>query len=124
VRNEVLEPALAAVFAELDRIATQPVPAGELDDVKNYLTGHFVLSLESQNGLANRLNMVKVDGLPNDYLEKYTSRIRAVQPGEIQAAAERYMAKEKAAVIVVGDGTQIAKSLEKFGKVQVNKATP
>jgi len=122
VRNEVVEPALQAVFSELGRMAAQPVPAAELDDVKNYLTGHFVLGLESQDGLARMLNMVKVMGLPNDYLEKYTPRVRAVTPAQIQAAAERHMTPDKAAVIVVGDGAKIGKSLEKFGKFEVTKA--
>jgi zinc protease len=103
-------------------MAAQPVPAAELDDVKNYLTGHFVLGLESQDGLARMLNMVKVMGLPNDYLEKYTPRVRAVTPAQIQAAAERHMTPDKAAVIVVGDGAKIGRSLEKFGKFEVTKA--
>ncbi len=124
VRNEVIEPALAAVFSELDRMAKEPVPAAELGDVQNYLTGHFVMGLESQNGLAGMINMVKVNGLSNDYLEKYTARVRAVESRQIQAVAEKYMDAGKASVIVVGDGSQIGKSLEKFGKFQVTKVNP
>jgi zinc protease len=122
VRNEVIEPALKAVEAELSALANQPVAAEELSDVKNYLSGVFIMGLETQNGLANQLNTVRLMGLPNDYLEKYTACVRSVEPPEIQAAARKYMAPETAGIVVVGDASQLAKPLEKFGKPVVVKA--
>ena len=122
VRNEVLEPALESVQAELDRLAQEPVGAQELADVKNYLSGSFVLGLETQGGLANQLSMVKLMGLPNDYLESYTTRIRSVEPPEIRTVAGKYMSRGTAGIVVVGDAAQIGKALEKFGKPSVVKA--
>ncbi len=124
VRNEVLDPALSAVFGEMNRLAKDQVPAAELEDVKNYLSGHFVLSLESQNGLANLLNMVKVNGLSNSYLEQYTARVRAVNADQVRAAALKYMIPDRAGVIVVGDPAQIGKSLQKLGEFRTVKANP
>jgi len=117
----VLEPALKAVEAELDALVKQPVPESELADVKNYLSGNFVIGLETQAGLASQLSNMKLLGLPDNYLETFTARIRAVQPGEIQKAAARYMAPGAAGIVVVGDASQIAKTLEKFGKVTLEK---
>jgi len=57
--------------------------------------------------------------LPLEYLEKYTTRIRAVEPDQIQAAGKKYMAPDESAVVVVGDASQIRPALEKFGKVEV-----
>ena len=122
VRNEVLEPALTAVQAELDAMVKQPVAAAELTDVKNYLSGVFVIGLETQGGLANQLVTLKLLGLPDNYLEMYTTRVRSVEPQEIQSAAAKYLAPQDAAVVVVGDASQIGKTLEKFGKVTVEKA--
>ncbi len=122
VRNEVLEPALESVQAELDRLAREPVGAQELADVKNYLSGSFVLGLETQGGLANQLSMVKLMGLPNDYLESYTTRIRSVEPPEIRTVAGKYMNRGTAGIVVVGDAAQIGKALEKLGKPSVMKA--
>jgi len=122
VRNEVLEPALKAVTAELDDMVNKPVPADELNDVKNYLSGTFVIGLETQAGIATQLSNMKLLGLPDNYLETFTTNIRAVQPAQIQAAAARYMAPEAASIVVVGDASQIGKTLEKFGKVTVVKA--
>ena len=122
VRNEVLEPALQSVQSELETLAAQPVPAAELEDVKNYLSGNFVMGLETQNGLATQLANMKLLGLADNYLETYTVRVRAVTPAQIQAAAAKYFAPKEAGIVVVGDAAQIGKALEKFGKVTVRKA--
>lgn len=121
VRNEVVEPAMEAVLAEVSGMLKEPVTASELSDTKNFLSGFFLIRLETQNGLANELNTVKTMGLPDDFLEKYTTRVRSVEPDQIQAVARKYMDPEKAAVVVVGDAEKIGKSLEKFGKAQVIK---
>ncbi len=122
VRNEVLEPALQAVRAELETLAQQPVPAAELADVKNYLSGIFVMGLETQSGLANQLATMKLLGLPDNYLETYTAKVRAVQPAAIQSAAAKYLAPQEAGIVVVGDASQIGKTLEKLGEVTARKA--
>jgi zinc protease len=122
VRNEVLEPALNSIAAELETLVKQPVPESELRAVKNYLSGNFVMGLETQAGLATQLSNMKLLGLPDNYLETYTARIRAVQPAQIQAVAARYMAPEAASVVVVGDASQVGKTLEKLGKVAIEKA--
>ena len=122
VRNEVLEAALEAVLGEMKDIARQSVSPEELVTTKNYLSGVFVIRLETQDGLASQLAGVKLMGLPIDYLEKYTSRVRAVEAVQIQAAAAKYISPEQAAIVVVGDGAKIAKQLAKFGKVAVEEA--
>ena len=122
VRNEVLEPALKAVDEELQKLVSQPVPDTELADVKNYLSGNFVMGLETQSGLASQLVSMKLLGLPADYLENFTSRIRAVTPAQIQAAAGKYLAPQPAGLVVVGDAAKIRPILDKFGKVTVEKA--
>jgi predicted Zn-dependent peptidase len=51
--------------------------------------------LETQDGLASQLNNMKTLGLPNDYLETYTTRVRSVEPDQILAAAKKYLAPGK-----------------------------
>ncbi|MCS6951636.1 MAG: pitrilysin family protein [Bryobacterales bacterium] len=122
VRNEVLEPALAAVLEEMDRLGAEPAGEEELADVKNYLSGIFVLGLETQNGLANQLATVKLMELPGDYLETYTDRIQGVSADQAGAAAGQYIRPDDASIVVVGDASQILKAVEKFGKPTVIKA--
>ncbi|MEO7649318.1 MAG: pitrilysin family protein [Bryobacteraceae bacterium] len=121
VRNEVVSDALEGTMAEMRAMGKTPVTAAELSGVKNYLSGAFVLRLETQEGLAAQLVSVKTMGLPIDYLEKYTARVRSVEPDKIQAIARRFMSPDDSAVVVVGDASKIKSALDKFGKVQVTK---
>ena len=121
VRNEVVEPAVEAVLGHLTEMGKTPVTAKELSDAKNYISGSFVMTLETQNGLAGQLDTVKLMGVPSDYLEKYTTRIRSVEPDQIQKAARKYMNPDDATIVVVGDASKIKPALEKFGTVVVTK---
>ena len=121
VRNEVLEAALKAVMAELDGMANAPVAADELTGVKNYMAGLYLLRLETQEGVIGQLTTVKALGLPDSYLETYVTRVRSVEPQQIQAAARKYIAPAEAAIVVVGDAAKIGEVLKKFGTVTVSK---
>jgi zinc protease len=122
VRNEVVEPAMEALLAEMRRMNSQPVPTKELDDVKNYLSGIFLIALETPAALATQLNSIRLNGLPDDYLEKYVPRVRAVGPTRVQAVSAKYIDPANLSIIVVGDAAKIGKQLEKFGKPTVEKA--
>lgn len=122
VRNDVVGPAMDAVLGHLERIGNAPVTAAELTDAKNYMSGVFLISLETQSGLADQVDLMKSMGLPDDYLEKFTAHVRSVEPDQIQAAAKKYFAPDQATIVVVGDASKIGKPLEKFGTVQVEKA--
>jgi predicted Zn-dependent peptidase len=124
VRNEVLEPALKAVIAELERMEKERVSAEELTNAKNLSSGSFLLRLETQNALADQFVMMRNIGLPNDYLEKFTDRVRAVEPDQVLSAAKKYMAPDSSVIVVVGDASKIGKALEKFGPVTVTKVEP
>jgi len=121
VRNEVTADALQGILAHLDRMATEPVERKELSDAKSYASGSFLLGMEPQRGLADKLVQIKVMNLPKNYLETYTTKINSVEPDQIEAAAKKYMATGNDTIVVVGDASAIQKPLEKFGTVRVVK---
>jgi predicted Zn-dependent peptidase len=122
VRNEVIVPAIQALLAEMREISTKDVTADELSTAQNYLSGIFVIRLETQDGLASQLAATKLLGLPLDYLETYTARVRAVDAALIRAVAAKYISPDAASVVAVGDASKISKDLATFGKVSVVKA--
>jgi zinc protease len=121
VRNEVVEPALKEVLEELDKMANQQVTKEELSGVKNYMSGIYLLRLETQDGLANQLNGMKTLGMPENYLETYVTRVRSVEEDQILAVAKKYMSSEHAAIVIVGDASKIGDAVKKFGEVTVVK---
>jgi zinc protease len=121
VRNEVVSDALQGILDHLDRMANEPVERQELSDAKSYANGVFLLGMEPQRGLADKLVQIKVMNLPKNYLETYTTKINSVEPDQIESAAKKYMATGSDTIVVVGDAAAIEKPLEKFGTVRVVK---
>lgn len=124
VRNDVLEPALKAVLAELDNMAKSPVSEAELIAAKNFRSGLFLLRLETQNALADQLVDLRILGLPDEYLERYVERLRAVEPRDVTEVARKYMSPDDASIVVVGDASKIGPVLDKSGKVTKVSANP
>jgi zinc protease len=120
VRNEVVEPAVQALNDNLQAIGKQNVTPVELTDAKNSFAGRFILRLERESGLADQLVRVETMGLPPDYLEMFTTRVRSVEPDQIRQTGS-YWNPEDATLVVVGDAQKVQKSLEKYGTVQVTK---
>jgi predicted Zn-dependent peptidase len=123
VRNDVAADALQGILDHLDRMAKEPVAKEELTDAKSYANGVFLLGMEPQRGLADKLAQIKVMNLPKDYLETYTTRINSVEPDQIESAGKLYMAPGNDAIVVVGDASKIQKPLEKIGTFQVIQPT-
>jgi zinc protease len=119
VRNDVAADALQGILEHLDRMAKEPVEKTELSDAKSYANGVFLLGMEPQRGLADRLSQIKVMNLPKNYLETYTTRINSVEPDQIESAAKKYLATDNDTIVVVGDASKIEEPLKKIGTFQV-----
>jgi predicted Zn-dependent peptidase len=117
VRNEVVAATLAEIFYEIDRIRAVPVGEDELADARNYQSGVFSLGLATQEGLAGQLSAVYLDRLPEDYLEKYRERVRALTAEDVLAAARAWLDSANMQIVVVGDRAQIADQAALFGEV-------
>jgi zinc protease len=114
VRTPVTGDSLKEFFYELNRIRNEPVSEREIADAKSYLTGVFPLRLETQEGLVDQLVQIKMFGLPENYLEIYRDRIQAVTIEQIQEVAMKYVRPAEAAIVIVGDGAQIADQVEPY----------
>ena len=119
VRNEVAADALQGILDHLDRMGKEPVTKEELSDAKSLANGEFLLRMEPQSALADQLVLMKVQNLPKDYLETYTTKVNSVEPDQIEAAAKKYIAPDNDAIVVVGDAAKLGPALGKIGKFEV-----
>jgi len=124
VRNDVVAASLTEIFYELDRMRSLPVADDELSDARTYMSGVFSLGLATQEGLASQLSTVYLHELPEDELETYHQRIRALTAPDVLAAARAYFDSANAQVVVVGDRGQIADQAGLFGQVAEYDAEP
>ncbi len=117
VRNDVAAATLTEIFYELDRIRSLPVTPEELESARSYISGVFSLGVATQDGLLGQLATVYLDRMPEDYLETYRDRIRALTAEDVLAAARRHFDSANAQIVLVGDRTRIAEQAALFGKV-------
>jgi zinc protease len=122
VRNDVTAATLTEIFYELDRIRALPVTPEELADMQHYLTGVFSLGLATQDGLAGQLSTVYLHELPEDYLETYREKVRALTAADVLAAARNYFDSANAQIVVVGDRAQLESQAALFGELDVRDA--
>jgi zinc protease len=119
VRNEVVAASLSEIFYELDKLRSLPVPDAELADAQNYLSGVFSMGLATQDGLLSQLSTVALNELPDDYLETYRGKIRALTPGDLLATARKYLDSANMQIVAVGDRAHIEEQAALFGDVAV-----
>ena len=87
VATEVTAPALLEIWYELGRMATLPITAEELENVRQYAVGSLALSISTQAGLASTLSALIGVGLGLDWLREHPRRLAAVTLEETFAAA-------------------------------------
>jgi zinc protease len=119
VRNDVVAASLTEIFYELDKLRALPVPEPELADARNYVSGVFSMGLATQDGLLSQLATVALNDLPDDYLEAYRDRVRALTPDDLLTTARRYLDSANMQIVVVGDRTQIEPQAALFGDIEV-----
>src|SRR5579863_7812205 len=122
VRNDVVAASLTEIFYELDKLRSLPVPDPELADARNYVSGVFSLGLATQDGLLSQLATVALNDLPDDYLETYREKVRALTPDDLLSAARKYFDSANMQIVVVGDRTQIEPQAALFGDLDVYDA--
>jgi len=119
VRNDVVAASLTEIFYELDKLRSLPVPAAELADAQNYLSGVFSMGLATQDGLLTQFATVAQHELPDDYLETYRAKVRAVTSEELLTTARKYLDSANMQIVLAGDRTQIESQATLFGDLEI-----
>lgn len=126
VRNEVTDSSVHEFLYEMERIATEPVNADDLQLVKNSMSGSFARSLESPQTIARFAYNIYRYGLPADYYNTYLQKLDAVSVSDVQAMAKKYIRPDNANIVVVGAADEISKGLLQFdgdGKIDYYSPT-
>lgn len=118
VANEVTDSSIFQILYEMNRMRNEPVPADELNRVKNYMTGNFALSLEDPKTIAGFAINTERYKLPKDFYKNYLKNLAAVTSADVQAMSQKYILPERCNILVVGKASEIAGKLSQFGPVK------
>ena len=104
--------ALTEIFKEINLLAKTPPSTEELDGIKNYMAGIFVLRNSSRAAVINQLSFIELHQLSDSYLKDYVDDVYNVTPEKISEMARKYLTPEKMTLVVVGDKTQLTPQLK------------
>jgi len=114
VRTDVTAPAARELFAELNRIHTDPATPEELKLAKDNALRSLPGSFETVGGESGLMSELFVYGLPTDYFQKLPAAFEAVTPEAVAKAAQAYIHPDNLIVVAVGDRAKIQPELEKL----------
>lgn len=103
VGTEVTADALEQIANEIDILRTQPIPAEELELVKNIMAGEMMRILDGPFGIADVTTENILCGFDNSHIQHNLERIRQTTPEELLTLAKKYLREEDLITVVAGD---------------------
>ena len=116
VTTAVTGPSIKEILYEIDRLQKTPPSEAELNGIKNYLGGIFVIQNSSRAGLIGRLQYSDLHQLGDDYLESYVQKVFTVTPEQVQQMASKYILSDRLTIVLVGDKAKIADQITPYKK--------
>jgi len=92
----------AILFAELEKLAAEPISDEELTRARRKILAGFVFSRESVHSLADAISKASIytnGGDAAGFYGDYLKRLAALTKDDIQSAAKKYLAKKSSVVV-------------------------
>lgn len=102
------------ILFEINRLRTEKVGDAELQGIKNYMAGLYVLQNSSRFGIIGQLETRNYNGLDKAYIDNYVKNVLAVTSDDIQAMAKKYLTEDKMTIVVVGDLSKVTTQLKPY----------
>lgn len=102
------------ILFEINRLKTEPPTDAELQGIKNYMTGIYVLQNSTRTGVIGQLENMNYNELDKNYIDSYIQKVNAVTPKDVQAMVQKYLNEDKMTIVVVGDKAKITEQLKPY----------
>lgn len=100
--NEYVEPLIAEVYREIDRLHQDVVPDSELTTVRNYMLGEMCRNYESPFSLSDAWMFIQTSDLDDTYFARSLQAVKGVTSDEIRELARQYFCKETLKEVIAG----------------------
>jgi zinc protease len=118
-KNQSAAQAVQCILDLLNRLRREKPSDQELDSSKSYISGSFIRRRETPQQTAGDLWQLKSENLDNDYYDKLVRTVQNTSAQDCVTLAQKTLAPEKLAIVVVGDASVIKTDLEKIAPVTV-----
>ncbi|MEM7548694.1 MAG: pitrilysin family protein [Bacteroidota bacterium] len=114
VTTEFTGATLNEIVKEIRTLQNEPPPKEELDGIKNYMAGLFVLRNSTRGGIIAQLAFLDEHDLPESFLTERVKKIYEVTPEKVNEVMKEYIRPEDMTLVVVGDRSVIDSQLDEF----------
>lgn len=109
--------AIDALYEEMDNLTKMPPTEAELKGARDAILNSFIFRLDTNRKvLIERVNN-EFYGLPPDLLDQFVPGIEKVTAADVQRVIQKYVHRDKVAVLVVGKSQDFDRPLSSFGPV-------
>jgi zinc protease len=116
VQTDKTKESLAEINKEFRAILSErPLTQEELVNVQNNETLSLPGSRETQEAVGDSINDLVHFGLPDDYYETMATKIRALKPADMTAAAKTVVHPDNLIWVIVGDRAKIEPGIKELG---------
>ena len=116
-KSKTTAAAIDAFNEELNTLKTDPATTQELTKAKEAILNSFVFRFDSKEKVLNERLSYEFYGYPTDFLERYRAGIEKVTQEDVSRVAQKYIHKDRFAVLVVGKAADFDKPLSTYGPV-------
>lgn len=117
VTTSVTGASLREIVGEIERLASEPPPADELEGIQNYVAGVQLMRGATAPGLLGVLAFLDLHDLGSEWAASFVERVYAVTPGDVQRVVSERLRPEVMTIAVTGDAQEISEQLAPFGPV-------
>jgi zinc protease len=115
VQTDKTKEAMVEVMNEFKGIvSSKNVSAEELAQAQDGMTRTLAGQWETQGAVAGSIGEMVRFGLPADYFDTYTSKVRALKAGDLDAIAKKVLSPDRMVWVVVGDRAKIEPGIKEL----------
>jgi len=113
-QNATADEVVQVILEQFGALGSQPAAADALERRRLYLGGSVGRSLETSSGFNSMIAGLLLQGLEPGEAALYADRLAAVSADAAADVARRYVAPERASLIVVGNAAEFLDDLKKI----------
>ncbi len=114
VTTDVTGPSLREITKEIYRLQDEVPSKEELDGIKNYAAGIYVLQNTTPEGIITQLSYLNTYDLQESFLTDKVKNIYAVTPEQVSEVAKKYIRPEDMTLVIVGAKEKIAQQVKEY----------
>lgn len=114
VTTESTGASIKEILFEIDRLQKELPSDAEMQGIKNYLVGIYVLQNSTRTGVIGQLENMNYNELDKNYLDTYVQKLSAVTAKDVQDMAKKYLMLDRMTFVVVGDKSKIDEQLKPY----------